>query len=55
MLEVRSFRVADFDNDHCLVFAEVMERLIVSKQAAQKFDVDRFNPRKVNELEVSKQ
>jgi len=29
--------------------------LAVSKQAAQKFDVKRFNPRKLNELEVTKQ
>jgi len=36
------------------VFAEVKERVCVSKQAAQKFDVDRFNLRKLNELEVRK-
>jgi hypothetical protein len=29
--------------------------LVVSKQAAQKFDVERFNLRKLNELEVRKQ
>ena len=54
MLVVQSFRGADFDTDHCLVFAKVRERLSVSKQAAQKFDVDRFNLRKLNELEVRK-
>ena len=31
------------------------ERLAVSKQAAQKFVVGRFNLRKLNELEVRKQ
>ena len=35
--------------------AKVRERLAVSKQAAQKFDGDRFNLRKLNELEVRKQ
>jgi len=50
VLNVRSFRGA-----HCLVAAKVMERLAVSKQAAQKFDVERFNLRKLNELEVRKQ
>ena len=31
------------------------ERLAVSKQAAHKFDVERFNLRKQNELEVRKE
>jgi len=31
-----------------------MERLAGSQQAAQKFDVGRFNLRKLNELEVMK-
>ena len=34
---------------------KVRERLAVSKQAAQKFDWERFNLRKLNELEVMKQ
>ena len=33
----------------------VRERLAVSKQEAQKFDVERFNLRKQDELEVRKQ
>jgi hypothetical protein len=37
------------------VVAKVTERLAVSKQAAQKFDVERFNLRKLTELEVRKQ
>jgi hypothetical protein len=32
-----------------------MERLTVSKQAAQKFDVKQFNFRRLSELEVRKQ
>jgi len=37
-----------------MVVAEVRERSAVSKQAAQNFDVERFNLRKLNELEVMK-
>ena len=46
---------ADCDIVHCLVVVKVRERLAVSKQAAQKFDGQRFNLRKVNELELRKQ
>ena len=34
---------------------KVSERLAVSKQTAQKLDVERFNLRRLNELEVRKQ
>jgi hypothetical protein len=34
------------------VVAKLRERLAVSKQAAQKFDGENFNLRKLNELEV---
>jgi hypothetical protein len=37
------------------VVAKVRENLAVNKQAAQKFDWERFNLRKINELEVMKQ
>jgi len=37
------------------VVAKVRERLAVSKQAAQQFDVERFNLRKLSKLEVRKQ
>jgi hypothetical protein len=37
------------------VVAEVRERLVASKQEAQKFDGERFNLRKLNDLEVRKQ
>ena len=43
------------DTDHYLVMAKVRERLAVGKQAAQKFDRQRFNLRKLNEPEVREQ
>jgi hypothetical protein len=36
------------------VVAEVRGRLVVSKQTAQKFYVDRFNLKKLSKLEVMK-
>jgi hypothetical protein len=45
---------AEFDADHYLVVVEVRERLTVSKQEAQKFDVERFRLRKLSGLEVRK-
>ena len=38
-----------------MVVEKVRERWAVSKQAAQKLDVERFNLRQLNELEVRKQ
>jgi hypothetical protein len=39
---------AECDADHCLVVVEVWEKLAVSKQAAQKFEVERFHLRKLS-------
>jgi len=55
IVDILSFRRADCDTDHYLVVAKDRERLTVSKQAAQNFDVKRFNLSKVNELEVRKE
>jgi len=37
------------------VVAKVRKRFAASKQAAQNFDVEMFNLRKINELQFSKQ
>jgi hypothetical protein len=55
ILDVQSFRGAYCDTDHYLVVAKVREKLAVRKQAAQKFEVETFNLRKLKELEVRKQ
>ena len=46
---------ADCDTDHYLVIAKVRERLAVGKQAALRFDRQRFNLRKLNEPGVKEQ
>ena len=55
ILRVRSFRGPECDTDHYLVVANVRDKLAISKQAAQKFDGERFNLRKQNDLEVRQQ
>jgi len=55
MSDVQSFRGAHCDIDYYLVIENVREWLEISKQAAQDFDVERFNLRKLNELQGRKQ
>jgi hypothetical protein len=55
ILDVRSLRGTDYDTDHCLVVANVRGRWAVSKQVVQIFGIERFNLRKLSELEVEKQ
>jgi hypothetical protein len=55
ILDVRSFRGVDCDTDHCLVVADVRERLEVNKQTAKKSDVKRFNLKKLSKRDVRKQ
>jgi hypothetical protein len=55
ILDVRSFRGADCDPDHYLVVAKVRERLVVSKRAAQKVDMERFNIKMLKKGDVKEQ
>jgi len=50
VLDALSFRGAGCDTYHYLVDAKVRERLAVNKQAAQRFDGERLNLRKLNGL-----
>jgi hypothetical protein len=49
--DVQSFRAADCDTDHYLVETKVRERLAVNKQRSQRFLMERFNLKKLNEVE----
>jgi exonuclease III len=55
VLDVRSFRVADCDSDHYLLVAKVRERLAANKQRSQRFDMERFNLKKLNDVEGKEQ
>jgi hypothetical protein len=55
ILDVQPFRGADCNTHLYLEVANVTERLAISKQAEQKFDVEIFNLKKQSELKVIKQ
>jgi len=48
IIDVPSFRGADCDTGHYLAVAKLRNRLAVSKQEAQKFEVERFNLRQLS-------
>jgi hypothetical protein len=55
VLDVRLFRAADCDINHHLVVAKVRERLAFSKQTTHSVYMERFNLKKLNEVEVKEQ
>jgi hypothetical protein len=55
MVDVQSFRGADCDTDHYLVPVKVSQRLSVNKQAAKKSNMERYNLKKLNDVEVKEQ
>jgi hypothetical protein len=55
ILDVRPVRRGDCDTFHYLVVAKVRENWQLVKKKTPKFDVDRFNLKKLSELEVRKE
>jgi hypothetical protein len=49
---VQPFRGFDCITDHYLVVAKVVQRLSVNNQAVQKFGMERFNLRELNDVEA---
>jgi hypothetical protein len=49
--DVQSFKAADFNTFHYLVVAKFRERLAVSKQTTHGIHTERFNLKKLNEVE----
>jgi hypothetical protein len=52
VLDALSFSIADCDTDLSLVVAKVRERLAVSKQTKHRIRMERFNLKKLIEVEV---
>jgi hypothetical protein len=55
ILDVRSFMAADCDTDHFLVVAKLRVRLAVSKQTTHRVHMEKFNLKKLKEVEVKEQ
>jgi hypothetical protein len=55
VLNFRSFRAADCDSNQCLVVENVKERLVVNKQRSQRFNMERFDLKKLNHVEAKEQ
>jgi hypothetical protein len=52
ILDDRSFRGLECDTEHCMVVAKLRERISVSKRVRQNFDLQRFDLKKLDDVEV---
>jgi hypothetical protein len=52
ILDVCSFGGADCDTDHHLVVAKLRERISLSKRVRQNSDLERFDLKKLDDIEV---
>jgi hypothetical protein len=50
VLDVQSFRAAHCDADHYLFLVKVKKKLAVNKQRSPRFNMERFNLKKLNEV-----
>jgi hypothetical protein len=50
-LDTRSFMAAGCDKDHYLIVSKCLERLAMNKRKSQIFNMERFNIKKLNEVE----
>jgi hypothetical protein len=55
VFDAQSLRATDCHSDHYLVVAKVRERLTVNKQSSQRFNMERFNLKKLNDVEGKEQ
>ena len=52
IIDIRSFRGADWDSDHYLVITKLKEKLSVAKQVDQTAGIARFNVTKLKDEEI---
>jgi hypothetical protein len=55
VLDIRTFRATDCDTDHYLEVAKVRKRPAVNKRRSHRFLMERFNLKKLNEVEGKEQ
>jgi hypothetical protein len=55
VLDVQSFIEAECAAEHCLVVTEIRERLALSKQGMHRFHMERFNLKKLYEIDGKEQ
>jgi hypothetical protein len=51
LFDIRLYRAADCDTHHCLVVANVRDRLAVNKSKSHSLHIQRFYLKKISEVE----